>query len=82
MALVQVRDVPEDVHMTLKHRAAERGQSLNTYVRDLLQREASRPTVAEVLERAARRGGRPGPSAAELVREARDERAAQLDGLV
>jgi len=55
-ALVQVRDVPEDVHRTLKSRAAAAGVSLSEYVRGELARSASRPTPAELYARIQARG--------------------------
>jgi plasmid stability protein len=54
--LVQVRDVPEDVHHTLKARAALAGVSLSEYVRSVLARTASRPTPAELAARVRTRG--------------------------
>jgi plasmid stability protein len=54
--LVQVRDVPEDVHRTLKSRAAAVGMSLSEYVRGELARSASRPTPAELSARIQARG--------------------------
>lgn len=54
--LVQVRDVPEDVHATLKARAALAGVSLSEYVRGVLARAASRPTPAELSARVQARG--------------------------
>jgi len=54
--LLQVRDVPEDVHRTLKSRAALSGVSLSEYVRGVLQRTASRPTPEELSARIAARG--------------------------
>ncbi len=54
--LLQVRDVPEDVHHTLKARAALSGVSLSEYVRGVLARTASRPTPAELAERVKTRG--------------------------
>lgn len=62
----------------LKARAASRGQSLNAYMLEVLGREVSRPTVAEVLDRAARRARRAHPSSVDAIREARDEREAEL----
>lgn len=53
--LLQVRDVPEDVHRTLKSRAAQEGVSLSEYVRTELARAARRPTTAELAERIAAR---------------------------
>ncbi len=54
--LVQVRDVPEDVHRTLKARSAAAGVSLSEYVRSVLARSASRPTQAELSARIRARG--------------------------
>jgi len=54
--LVQIRDVPEDVHAVLKSRAALAGVSLSEYVRGLLARSASRPTAAELSARVRARG--------------------------
>ena len=54
--LVQVRDVPEDVHRTLKARAAAAGVSLSEYVRGVLARSASRPTPVELSARVKARG--------------------------
>jgi len=49
--LVQVRDVPDEVHRTLKARAAESGVSLSEYLRAELTRLASLPTPGEVMQR-------------------------------
>jgi antitoxin FitA len=54
--LVQIRDVPEEVHHTLKARAAVSGVSLSEYVRSVLARSASRPTPAELSARIKIRG--------------------------
>jgi antitoxin FitA len=54
--LLQVRDLPEDVHHTLKARAALSGVSLSEYVRSVLARTASRPTPAELSARIKVRG--------------------------
>lgn len=48
---MQIRDVPENVHRTLKSRAAASGVSLSEYVRTILAGAASRPTVEELEER-------------------------------
>ena len=57
MTSVQIKDVPDETHRVLRRRAAEAHQSLQEYLRSRLIEEASRPTVAEVLERAGERGG-------------------------
>jgi plasmid stability protein len=46
--LVQIRAVPEDVHRTLKARAAHAGRSLSEYLRAELALIAARPTPDEV----------------------------------
>lgn len=61
MPNVLVRDVPDEVHSQLQHRAEERGQSLQQYLAAELRRLAERPTMDDVLARiAGRRGGRVG----------------------
>ena len=54
--LVQIRDVPDEVHRTLKSRAAAAGVSLSEYLRTVLERTASRPTPAELAARVQARG--------------------------
>ena len=54
--LVQIRDVPEEVHRTLKARAAARGVSLSEYVRQMLEADARRPTPEELFDRIEARG--------------------------
>lgn len=47
--------MPEPVHATLRARAAAAGMALSEYVLRELIAIAERPTVAEVLDRAAQR---------------------------
>ncbi len=54
--LVQIRQVPEDVHGTLKARAAASGVSFSEYLRALLARSAQRPTASELSARIELRG--------------------------
>lgn len=75
--LLQIRNVPDDARRALKARAASRGESLNTYLLDLIEREVARPTVGEVLDRAVQRADRASASAVELIDEAREERGAE-----
>jgi plasmid stability protein len=78
-SLLQVRDVPDDVRQALKARAAARGESLNRYLLALLEREAAQPTIAEVLDRAARRAGRGGAPVVDVLEAARLEREDELE---
>jgi len=52
MATIHVRDVPESTLTTLKVRAARAGQSLQAYVRQLLDSEAETLTPEEAAEQA------------------------------
>lgn len=72
--LVQIRDVPEDVHHTLKARAALTGVSLSEYARGVLARAASRPTPSELSARIAARGAVESAEPSEIVvRSLRDQ---------
>ena len=73
--MIQVRDVPESVHSTLKSRAAREGMSLSDFIKRELERIAERPTLQEWLERT--RQAKPissRRSAAQVIRQLRDER--------
>lgn len=76
MPSVQIKDVPAETHAVLVARAAAAHQSLQEYLRSRLIAEAASPTMAEVLERAAARGGPSltGKEVARLVRASRDRR--------
>jgi plasmid stability protein len=54
--MIQVRNVPDDVHRTLKMRAAAAGMSLSDYVKMDLEAAASQPTLDEIDARVATRG--------------------------
>jgi antitoxin FitA len=68
---IQIRDVPDEVHATLRSRAAAAGQSLSAYLLTELVRVAERPPVADVLAR-ARHGGARTSDIVAAVRSGRD----------
>jgi plasmid stability protein len=71
--LMQIRDVPEEVHRVLKARAAASGVSLSEYVRTMLARAAARPTPDELDARIRARGTVELPEPSEVaVRRLRD----------
>ena len=73
--MIQVRDVPDRIHGTLKSRAAREGMSLSDFIKRELERAAERPTMQEWLDRT--RQAKPIPAkrtAAQAIRELRDER--------
>ena len=49
--MVQIRNVPDSLHRTLKARAAHSGQTLSDYLLAELERVAARPTRDEMLAR-------------------------------
>lgn len=54
--MIQVRNVSDDVHRTLKARAATAGLSLSDYVKRDLEEAASRPSLEEIDARVTARG--------------------------
>jgi plasmid stability protein len=73
--MIQVRNVPDDVHRILKVRAAAEGLSLSDYVKRDLEELATQATIEEVFARARARGSS-GVTAEEIVaiqRELRGE---------
>ena len=69
---IQIRNVPENLHRTLKARAAGAGMSLSDYLLQEVQTIAERPTVEELRQRLRRRRPIQGAlDAAALIREAR-----------
>jgi antitoxin FitA len=55
MKMVQIRNVPDDVHRELKARAALEGRTLSDYALAELRRSLERPTRTELLGRVRRR---------------------------
>jgi antitoxin FitA len=76
MPSVQIKNVPDDVHRTLRRRAGAAGQSLQEYLLARLVEEARKPSLDEVLARVSQRSGGTLPiaEAARAVREDRDAR--------
>jgi antitoxin FitA len=74
--MLQVRNVPDDVHAALVAQARDAGMSLSEYVGRELLRLAAAPSLAELERRAVRRASRMTfQQAADLVRADRDARA-------
>ena len=73
--MIQVRNVPDGMHRTLKAQAAVAGMSLSDFLLAEMRHLAERPTVAELRERLRHRSRIADPlSAAEAVRRERDAR--------
>jgi plasmid stability protein len=73
--MVQIRNVPEGIHRTLKARAALAGLSLSDFLLRELRQVAERPSPEELRRRlSARRPIQADVSTAAAVREERDRR--------
>lgn len=71
--MIQVRNVPERVHRTLKARAAFAGKSVSDLIRDELVAMAALPSEAEFRDRLARTEPfAMKKSSTDLVRQGRD----------
>jgi plasmid stability protein len=53
--MIQLRNVPDDLHRRLKARAAMEGLSLSDYLLREVRRVAERPTLAELRQRLSQR---------------------------
>lgn len=73
--MIQVRNVPEALHRSLKARAATAGMSLSDYLLGELREIAARPTLAEFRERLHTRI--PVQAAVDTAALLREERSAQ-----
>lgn len=70
--MLQVRNVPDELHRTLKVRAAERGMTLSDYVLRELEAIADKPALSELVEQLEKQEGTEiGDLAAEIIREHR-----------
>ena len=73
--MVQIRDMPDDVHSILKARAAREGMSLSDFLKRELERSAEKPTMREWLERTKQaKPIRSTTTAAQVIRELRESR--------
>jgi plasmid stability protein len=70
--MIQIRNVPDDLHRTLKAKAAAQGLTLSDYLLQMAEREARRVSWDE-MSRRIERHGRPlvDVDIAEIVREMR-----------
>lgn len=72
--MVQIRNMPDEMHRTLKARAAKEGKSLSDYLLGELRKSAEVPTMAEMLERIRNRPSVEECSSEEAIRVERDSR--------
>lgn len=73
--MIQIRNVPDDLHRTLKVRAAAAGMSLSDYLLVEVRQVAERPTLEEFRRRLdSRPPADPRPSPADGIRRERGHR--------
>jgi antitoxin FitA len=73
--MIQLRNVPDALHRSLKARAAMAGMSLSDYLLSEIKEIAERPTLAELRERLrTRKAVTLSIDTARLVREEREAR--------
>ncbi len=74
-SMIQIRNVPDELHRKLKSRAALAGMTLSDYLLAEVAKSASRPTLDELRQRLASRAPvDPQPPPAEAVRDEREAR--------
>lgn len=74
--MIQIRNVPDDLHRQLKMRAAAAGMSMSDYIKRELGLRTSKSTIAEIAARRDASGRRSTSTTQELVdiiREARGD---------
>ena len=73
--MIQLRNVPEALHRSLKARAALAGMSLSDYLLAVIKEVAERPTLAELRDRL--HGRKPVALPVDTARLLREEREAR-----
>lgn len=73
--MIQVRNVPDEMHRALKARAAAEGMSLSDYIKRELGHVTGRSKLREIAERNRRRGpsGLSTKTIVEVIRESRGD---------
>jgi plasmid stability protein len=75
--MIQVRNVPDEMHRALKVKAAEEGMSLSDYIKRELSFTVGRSSIEQIAERRRARGRKPSglktETTVQIIREARGE---------
>jgi antitoxin FitA len=74
--MIQIRNVPDDLHRELKMRAAAAGMSMSDYIKRELDRRSRKSTIREIAARRDAQGRRSTATTQEMVdiiREARGD---------
>jgi antitoxin FitA len=74
--MIQIRNVPDDLHRQLKIRAAAAGMSMSDYIKRELDLRTRNSTIAEIIARREARGRKSSGTiqqTVDIIREARGE---------
>lgn len=74
--MIQIRNVPDDLHKQLKIRAAAAGMSMSDYIKRELSLRSRKKTIREIAASARSRPSSPGVNAqrtVEIIRESRGD---------
>lgn len=74
--MIQIRNVPDDLHRQLKIRAAAAGMNLSDYIKRELDLRTRKSTIPEIIARREARGRKPTGTVqqtVDIIREARGE---------
>jgi hypothetical protein len=74
MTMIQIRNVPDELHRALKARAALEGRTLSDLILSELPRLAETPSPEQVMARIRSRSAVGGPAASELIAAERERR--------
>ena len=74
MKMIQIRNVPEDLHRSLKERAAREGTTMSDLILAELPRLANKPSGEQLLARVQSADSGAGAPATELIAAERAER--------
>ena len=72
--MIQIRNVPDDLHRELKMRAAAAGMSLSDYIKRELDRRSRKSTIKEIAARGKERSGEWNLTTQEIVDTIREGR--------
>ena len=74
--MIQIRNVPDDLHRQLKIRAAAAGMTMSDYIKRELDLRTSKSTIAEIIARREARGRKSTGTVqqtVDIIREARGD---------
>jgi antitoxin FitA len=81
VSIIQVKNVPVEMHSELRRRADQEGMTIRDYVLKLIERDQRVPSRRDWLERVSElEPVAVSRSAVEMVREGREERDRELTG--